>query len=177
MVYTSNGTIFTNAAKVFVEVARTSSSGSLMRPRTGTIMKMTYARALMSSFCTMSKSRMSNVVVLRKTARQTVDQLRRALTVGQGERIGQERYDVLNNEPHGIYGHHVADCGKTSRGTLPDNGVRAPKGDQKVRQKFDDLRPQILMERRHYGFKNTHGINDVLTELFAYQLVRAVWRL
>ena len=53
---TSRGTILTRDANVFVAVARTSSSGSLIRPRTGTTMKMTYGRALMSNFWTMSNA-------------------------------------------------------------------------------------------------------------------------
>lgn len=51
---TSSGTILTRLAKTLVAVARTSSFGSLMRPRTGTTRKMTYGSAFMSSFCTMS---------------------------------------------------------------------------------------------------------------------------
>lgn len=56
---TSRGTILTKEANVFVAVDRMSSSESLMRPSTGTIMKITYGRALMSSFCTMSTPQIS----------------------------------------------------------------------------------------------------------------------
>jgi hypothetical protein len=51
---TSSGTIFTRDANVFVAVDRISSSESLIRPKTGITKKITYGRALMSSFWTMS---------------------------------------------------------------------------------------------------------------------------
>lgn len=50
---TSSGTIFTNDANVFVAVVLTSSSWSLILPRIGTIKKITYGNALISSSWTM----------------------------------------------------------------------------------------------------------------------------
>ena len=127
MSLTSRGTILTREANVFVAVDLMSSSESLMRPSTGTIMKMTYGKALMSSFCTMSIGIISKIVT--NTCNElTICQFCGALPVVEVESVSEERYDLLNGVAHSGDSNNIAHRRKGTSSALSYDGKFASKG-------------------------------------------------
>ena len=159
---TSRGTILTRDANVFVAVARTSSSGSLIRPNTGTTMKITYGSALMSSFCTMS-----GMVCERRKAVEpqvlTIDELDGALAVRQHRGIPEVWHHLLDNISHGFHCQDVTYRGEAPGSRLSDDGEAAAESEDHVWEQLHEVMREVGVESGHDGFEYAQRVDDVLT--------------
>jgi hypothetical protein len=102
---TSRGTILIRDAKVLVDKSRTCSSGSLMRPKMGTIRKRMYGNALISSNLMMSV-RVSCAQLI--PGKLTMHGLDTALSRMYPSGVSDERYHTVNRRLHCLINHHIA---------------------------------------------------------------------